>query len=121
MKKILLVEDTAHLSEEIVDILRMEGFEVTSAQNAERGLEILSAAMPDLIITDLLMPGMDGFELIQRVRAMPSARSLPIIILSAKTSPEDRVRGTEVGANAFVQKPCKAHDLIESINELLKA
>jgi DNA-binding response OmpR family regulator len=120
MKKILLVEDTAHLSEEIADILRMEGYQVTLANNGVRALELLPKSKPDLIITDLLMPGIDGFELIQRVRSMSSFKSIPIIILSAKTSNEDKIRGKDVGASAFVQKPCKAHELIASIHSLIK-
>ena len=75
MKRILLVEDTSHLSEEIADILRLEGFLVTSANNGLRALELLHSSRPDLIITDLLMPGMDGFELIGQVRSMASFRS----------------------------------------------
>jgi DNA-binding response OmpR family regulator len=120
MKKILLVEDTPHLSEEIADILRLEGYGVTIASNALRALELLPVSKPDLMITDLLMPGMDGFELIQRVRSMTSFPSIPIIILSAKTSNEDKNRGKEVGADAFIQKPCKAHELVAAINSLLK-
>lgn len=121
MKNILLVEDTAHLSEEIADILRMEGYRVIAAGNALKALEILPEAKPDLIITDLLMPGMDGFEFIRLVRSVVSFKSTPIIILSAKTSLEDKIHGKEVGANAFIQKPCKAHELVESINSLLNS
>ena len=120
MKKLLLVEDTAHLSEEIADILRLEGYQVTAASNALRALEALPGTNPDLIITDLLMPGMDGFELIRKVRLMPAFKSTPIVILSAKTSNEDRMKGMALGANAFIQKPCKAHELIEGISKLLK-
>ena len=119
MKRILLVEDTLHLSEEIADILRLEGHLVTIAHNAIRALEILPKSNPDLIITDLLMPGMDGFAFIQMVRSIATFQSIPIIILSAKTSNEDKIRGMEVGADAFIRKPCKAHELITSINALL--
>jgi DNA-binding response OmpR family regulator len=120
MKRILLVEDTSHLSEEIADILRLEGYVVTISGNALDALEGLPQSIPDLIITDLLMPGMDGFEFIQHVRSMAAFQSIPILILSAKTSKEDKVRGTEVGANDFIQKPCKAHELIASVTRLLQ-
>ena len=119
MKGILLVEDTSHLSEEIADILRLEGYQVAIANNGLRALELLPSSRPDLIITDLLMPGMDGFELIKQVRSTASFKSIPILILSAKTSEADRVRGKDVGADAFLMKPCKAHELIASINSLL--
>jgi DNA-binding response OmpR family regulator len=120
MKRILLVEDTAHLSEEIADILRLEGYMVKIAASAMHALELLPKASPDLIITDITMPRMDGFELIKQVRSMESFKSIPIIILSAKTSEMDRIRGKEVGADAFIVKPCKAHELIASIDSLLK-
>lgn len=120
MKSILLVEDTSHLAEEIADILRMEGYEATVAANAVNALELLLQSGPDLIITDLLMPGMDGFEFIEHVRSMAPFKSTPIIILSAMTAPEDRTHGATVGADLFIQKPCKTHELVMSINSLLK-
>jgi len=120
MKKILMVEDTAHLSEEISDILRLEGYDVTIADNGHRALELLPESRPDLIITDLLMLKMDGFQLIRRIRSMESFKSIPIIILSAKSSPVDKIRGKEAGANAFIGKPCKGHELVAAINALLK-
>ncbi len=119
MKTILLVEDTRHLAEEIGDILRLEGFHVLFGSNAVNALEILSGTTPDLIITDLLMPVMDGFEFIRHVRAMPPLAGIPIIILSAKTSPEDKLLGMAVGASAYVNKPCKAHELIARINTFI--
>ncbi len=119
MKKILLVEDTAHLAEEVADILKMEGFEVRVATNGIHGLELISEAKPDLIITDLLMPGMDGFEFIRNVRSQPDLKSIPIVVLSAKTAQSDRISVIEAGADSFIQKPCKAHELIASINSLL--
>ena len=119
MKRILLVEDTAHLSEEIADILRLEGYIVMIATSALHALELLPNSRPDLIITDLSMPRMDGFELIKRARSMESFKSTPVIILTARTSEMDRTRGKEAGADAFIVKPCKAHELVTSINTLL--
>ena len=119
MKKILLVEDTAHLSEEIADILRLEGYGVTIANDGLRALELLPASGFDMIITDLLMPRMDGFDLIRQVRSMAAFKTIPILILSAKASEADRIRGKGVGADAFMNKPCKAHELVASVNSLL--
>ena len=120
MKSILMVEDTVHLSEEIADILRLEGYRVTIAHNGLHALELLPGSSPDLIITDLLMPGMDGLELIQQIRSMALFKSIPIILLSAKSSDLDKLRGMEAGADAFIGKPCKARELVASINSLLK-
>jgi DNA-binding response OmpR family regulator len=120
MKRILLVEDTSHLSEEIVDILRLEGYRVEVASSGLKALERLPETRPDLIITDLLMPGMDGFEFIKQVRSSVNFKLIPIIILSAKTSAADQVLGKEAGADAFLTKPCKAHELVAAIDYLLE-
>jgi DNA-binding response OmpR family regulator len=119
MKKILLVEDTRHLSEEIADVLKLEGFQVITAMNALKALEVLPASTPDLVITDLQMPWMDGFEFIRLVRALPSFQTLPIIILSANGSSENRERGMAAGANAFLLKPCKLTEMVATIRALL--
>ena len=115
MKKILLVEDTVLLAEEIVDILSLEGYDVTHALNGMLGILLLPEIHPDIIITDLLMPGMNGFEFIKRVKVMPGLKSVPIIILSAKISDEDMLLGIQAGADDFIQKPCKASVLLSSI------
>lgn len=120
MKKILLVEDTLLLAEEIVDMLRLEGYQVTHALNGVLGILLLANIRPDLIITDLLMPGMDGFEFIKRVRNRPDLTSIPIIILSAKISDEDKSMGVQLGASDFIQKPCKSNVLLASIKKLIE-
>lgn len=119
MRKILLVEDTANLAEEIVEVLQWSGFEVKWASGGAKALELLQTYPAELVITDLLMPGMDGYELIRTLRSMPQFKSLPIIILSAKTAPADKAKGTEVGANGFVGKPCKANELLLAIEPYL--
>jgi DNA-binding response OmpR family regulator len=120
MKKILLVEDTRHLSEEIEDVLKQEGFRVITAINALQALERLRESSLDLIITDIRMPWMDGFELIELIRKDPDFASVPVVILSATASAEDRIRGHDVGANAYLRKPCKVQTLISTINSLLE-
>ena len=121
MKRILLVEDTRHLSEEIEDILKQEGFRVIIAMNALQALERLrESTPPDLIITDIHMPWMDGFELIELIRKNPDLKSIPVIILSATASEADQLRGRTVGASVFLQKPCKVQTLLRTINSLLK-
>ena len=115
MKRILLVEDTRHLLEEIADVLRLEGYQIKTAINALQALERLPEFGPDLIITDLQMPWMNGFEFIQLVRKLPSHQSTPIVILSASDLEEDRIRGKEAGADFFLQKPCTVQQLVAAI------
>lgn len=119
MKKILLVEDTANLAEEIVEVLQWSGYEVKWASGGAKALEMLKEYPAELIITDLLMPGMDGHDLIRMLRSMQQYKEIPIIILSAKTSAADKTKGTEAGANGFVGKPCKANELLSAIEPYL--
>jgi chemosensory pili system protein ChpA (sensor histidine kinase/response regulator) len=115
MKTVLLVEDTVDLAEEIAHILELEGFRVISANSGQQALERLHEITPDVILTDLLMPGMDGFELIERIKGDLALIAIPIIILSAKTNLSDEERRRIVGISAFIGKPCKGHQLVEAV------
>jgi DNA-binding response OmpR family regulator len=118
MKRILLVEDTVELAEEIADIFRLEGYNVTTASNGTHAMDRLREFNPDIIVTDLLMPGMDGFTLVEKIRTLSS--TLPIVILSAKTAESDISFGKALGANAFVRKPCKGSDLVAIVAKLIQ-
>lgn len=118
MKSVLLVEDTIELSEEIADIFRLEGYYVVTASNGIDALKRLREFNPDVIVTDLLMPGMDGFVLVEKIRMISS--TIPVVILSAKASETDMTRGISLGANAFVRKPCKASSLAAVVSNLIQ-
>lgn len=119
--RILLIEDTLHLGEILIDILSMEGFEATWATDPLTGLQRFNEILPHLVITDLVMKEMDGYEVIRTIRSRDTDASLlPIIVLSAKASPEDEARTYEMGANLHLKKPCDSKVLIDSINKLLK-
>ncbi len=115
MKVVLLVEDTRDLLEEISQILEMEGFRVILANSGYQALERLHEEIPNIIITDLLMPGMDGFELIETIKRDPLLAAIPIIILSAKTNTSDKKRGAIMGVSAFIGKPCKGFELVATV------
>ncbi len=119
MSKILLIEDTESLGEIICEILTLEGFEVTWARDGQEGLELFSKVKPDLVITDLVMPRLNGLEVIGRIRVSHAAETFPVIILSARTSPEDLDAGYKAGANVYLKKPCQSKVLIDTIRELL--
>jgi DNA-binding response OmpR family regulator len=119
MKKILLVEDTPIIAEEIADILEMENYRVSIVHNGRDAIEYLKTSTPDLIITDLLMPEVDGFTLIKGIRENPSLKKVPIIVLSAKTDEEAMKRVAKLGASSFIKKPCKPSILMESISTVL--
>lgn len=113
----MLVEDTPDLLENLTDTLRMEGYDVTTATNGVEALEILSTKIPDLIITDLLMPKMDGFTLIKEIKTIQNLNKVPVMIFSAK--PINDKEANELGANFYVKKPCAIENLLKSIHEII--
>ena len=118
-KHILLVEDTKVLAENIADILRMEGYDVTIAEDGEMALDHLKSAPYDLVITDIVMPKLDGISMVIRIREEASFASLPIIILSAKATEDVLQQSKQIGANLFLKKPCDTEYLLNSISALL--
>jgi two-component system response regulator CpxR len=119
MTKILLVEDTPSLAMEIMDILRMESFEVTLANNGRDAMELLSRQPADIVISDLFMPEMDGFQLISSIRSHASLRETPIIILSARTTNDTIDKVMALGSDLFIQKPCDSQYLVASIKRMI--
>ena len=119
MSKVLLVEDTFTLAVEIVDILRMEDFEVSVAKNGKDALEQLESRLSDIVISDLFMPEMDGFQLIAELKNRGSFKHIPIIILSARTTRDTIDKVNQLGADLFIQKPCDSKYLVGSIKKVL--
>jgi DNA-binding response OmpR family regulator len=121
-KRILLIEDTEDLGENIRDVLHIEGYDVEWARNGKVGYETYREINPDLIITDIIMPLMNGLEVIREVRTFEkqtNATPVPIIILSAKATPEDQAEGLAAGANLYLKKPCSIVNLLSSVHTLI--
>jgi DNA-binding response OmpR family regulator len=119
MTKVLLVEDTPSLAIEIMDILRMEDFDVSLAKNGLDALNQLRVRLSDIIISDLFMPEIDGFQLITEVKKDVKLKHVPIIILSARTTPDTIEKVMELGGDLFIQKPCDSRYLVGSIKKVL--
>jgi adenylate cyclase len=117
---ILLIEDTEDLGEMISDILKISGYQVTWAKNGSEGLSSYFSVKPNLVITDLVMPIMNGLEVIAKIRENVEEQHVPIIILSAKATPEDKETGFKAGASLYLSKPCSSKVLLDSIKDLLK-
>ena len=117
---ILIVEDNADISYYIGRLLNGASIKLIYAQNGAEGLEIAAEQMPDLILTDLMMPEMDGYELCRRVRESEVLNHIPIIIITAKSGGKERVCGLEVGADAYLEKPFNAEELNIRITKLLE-
>ena len=102
---ILVVDDDARLLHIVKMYLEIEGYEVTTAENGEEGLAKVTAHPTDLVILDIMMPGMDGIETCRQIRAHPSTASVPIIMFSALSSDDDIERARVAGANHLITKP----------------
>ncbi len=117
-KKILIIEDDVFLNELMAKKLVEEGFDVIKASNGEEGLESASREKPDLILLDLILPGMDGFEILEKIKEDPEIGSIPVIILSNLGQREDIERGFDMGADDYL---IKAHFTPDEIVERVRA
>ncbi|MCP4751030.1 MAG: response regulator [Proteobacteria bacterium] len=102
---ILIVDDHPHNIQVLGTILAREGFEIYAAQDGLQALEKVESILPDLILLDIVMPEIDGFEICQRLKESPVTREIPIVFLTAKTEIEDIVKGFDLGAVDYVTKP----------------
>lgn len=118
-RKILVVDDRWENRSVIVNLLQPLGFEVAEADNGQEGLEKIIQFWPDLVITDLSMPVMNGYEMIQQLRQLPEAKDLVIIVSSASVFDSDRQKSFDVGANDFLPKPVQANNLLEALQQHL--
>jgi len=116
-KKILVVDDETELLQALTIRLKASGYEVITAQDGQEGLEKARASNPDLIVLDILMPKMDGYEVCRLLKFDEKYKSIPIIMLTAKVQDADRALGEKVGANDYINKPFDTTDLIEKIKQ----
>jgi CheY-like chemotaxis protein len=117
---ILVVEDVPNVLELLEVTLRFKGYEVVSAHNGLEGMEMVEKVKPALIITDILMPKMDGYAFVQRLRSIPENRRIPVIFLSATyVTPEDKRFAMSLGATRFIEKPIDTEDFLLTIAEIM--
>ncbi len=120
MAKILIVEDMESVVTLLRSLLEREGFQVTVAQDGLEALEAVRRDKPDLVLLDLILPGLDGLEVCRRIRHDPLTAHLPIIILSGKDEETDKVIGLELGADDYITKPFQANELIARVKGRLR-
>ncbi len=117
--KILLVEDSADAREALTILLEDHGYSVSSVASGAQALEQASRQPPDLVITDLAMPGLSGLDLLARFRKQPALADIPVIVLSAHHELQDRVAGFDLGADDFLAKPVHLDDLLARVRRQL--
>jgi DNA-binding response OmpR family regulator len=118
-KKILIVEDEETLLQLQTMLLTMKGYEVEGVMDGQAALEMVATMNPDLILLDIMLPKIDGFEVCRQVKANEATRHIPVIMVTAKKSKEDRVMGEQAGADMYITKPYKSSIVIETIQRLL--
>lgn len=118
MKKILIVDDEVDIANSIQYVLNQEGFSTVMAHDGLKAMDVYEKDRPDLLILDLMMPGIDGYEVCRRVRA--GDKKTPILMLTARTSEIDTVVGLELGANDYVAKPVRLRELVARVKAHLR-
>ncbi len=119
--KIMVVEDEPSAMRFMTHVLQKGGFEIIQANNGLEGLKKAFSEKPDLIVLDVMLPGMDGFNVCNRLTSDPITRNIPIIILSAKARDSDEAEAIHSGADLFLAKPVSPSDILSHIDKLLGA
>lgn len=116
----LVIEDDLNIRESLAEMLDLHGFEVLLAENGRTGLRLAMENLPGLIITDIMMPEMNGFEMLSSLRKQQQTELVPVIVLTAKVELESKLKGLELGADDYLTKPFAFRELHLKINNLLQ-
>lgn len=119
-KRILVVDDEPNLLVAVAATLRAEGYEITTARNGKEAILRIAENIPDLIVSDIRMPVMDGYALSRQLRAAPHTSLIPIVFLTAKDDMSDRITGLRAGVDAYLTKPFEPEELLAIISNILQ-
>ena len=119
-KRLLVVDDEPNLLRAVAACLKAEAYEVSTARSGHEALMQLAESIPDLIISDIRMPGMDGYKLARQLRGSPRTALVPIVFLTAKDETADRIEGFRAGIDAYLTKPFEPEELIAVVNAILQ-
>lgn len=117
---VLVVDDEPFIVDMVTTYLGIKGYEVRGAYTGEDGLTLIPLEKPDILLLDLMLPDMEGFEVCARVRAMPDFAQMPVVIISARSEPESKARAEKAGANVYLTKPIKMPELLAEVEKLLR-
>lgn len=118
-KKILIVEDEPDFRRALCMRLEVNGYDVIEADDGKSGLNAAKLQNPDLIILDVMLPGMDGFKMARLLKSAAKHKHVPLIMLTVLSQVNDRKKGTASGADAYLTKPCKSQELLDTITSLI--
>jgi two-component system phosphate regulon response regulator PhoB len=119
-KKIVVIEDEPDIVEVVSYNLKREGYNVLSVERGDEGLNLVRNQSPDLVILDLMLPGMDGLSICQQMKSDPLVRDIPVIIISGKGEESDVVIGLELGADDYLTKPFRGRELVARVKAVLR-
>ena len=117
---VLVVDDTPHNVKLLADILSVRGYRVDTAQSGEEALTKIAANLPDIVLLDVMMPGLSGYDVCRRLRDTPATALLPIVLVTSLDPQQERVRGIEAGADDFLSKPINQAELFARVKSLLR-
>jgi two-component system, OmpR family, alkaline phosphatase synthesis response regulator PhoP len=118
-KRILAVDDEPHILKLVAFSLKAKGFEVLEATDGLSAVAVAEAELPDLILMDVMMPAVDGYEACRRIKANPATSAIPVVMLTAKTQLAEQKTGLECGAKDYICKPFTPKDLVAQVEALL--
>ncbi len=119
MAHVLVVDDEPNILLSLEFLMQQAGFSVATAPDAEQALELIRQQCPDLLLLDISLPGMSGFDLLERLRADDATRSLPVVMLTAHGREVEKEKGMALGANDYVTKPFSTRELVSRVQALL--
>ena len=117
-KRVLLAEDEPNIAESITFLLERAGFEVTVENDGRGALDAVMADAPDVLVLDVMLPGLDGYEILRTLRADRERKSLPVLMLTAKGQREDREMALKCGADLFITKPFSNAEIVSAVRKL---
>ena len=118
--KVLMIDDDKKLCQLVADYLEPMGYEVAAAHDGAAGLEKALQGDYELLVLDVMMPGMDGFELCRHVKSTPQWRDIPIIMITSRTGAKHKEKAMEIGVDQYLGKPFQEEELVKDINSILK-
>ena len=118
-KRVLIADDEPNIVASLEFLMEQAGFEVKVAANGKEALDLVASFRPDLLILDVMMPEMNGYEVCQRLKSDPATRAVRVVMLSAKGRDVEVAKGLELGADAYVTKPFSTRELVAKVREML--